>query len=510
MRPRLLLPLLTGLLDRDSFIAALLFQVCCRSVTLRMEDKGASPPYSTELDLYIYEYLISRKLSATAQAFMEETQARTFVHDLQQHDFPRGLLSDWWSIFWERFSSSPGDLECPDGYALEEKTVEVGDHFSLEEEQMQRRAATLANPDWSNSAVINHRMNQDPAADTAVYQRLLGRTPLDITAQGLAQQPYQQPTVGDGNGADYMLDLSGDVAMEKTMGTAMEGVFSLKASCKKIFCCDFSPDGDLLASAGDENKVFIWNLRNNLEKHTWEAHSSFITDLRFGPNKTMLGTASSDKTVRLWDTSQGGHCIQTFVGHSSLVRSVDFHPQADTSLLCSCDDGGKVLYWKIGQPKPRTSEAVGRGKVRFDPLGRYLASVIGNTVNLTNVETDKRMACLQGNADNKTVHSICWSEHYRCLACVSDDSARVWSGQGGHVRELNGMNLSYFRSCSFHPKYPNTLVIGGYQTITLWNFAENKVVSVQPHGGHVADLAGCHATGLLASASHDGCVKVWS
>lgn len=47
------------------------------------------------------------------------------------------------------------------------------------------------------------------------------------------------------------------------------------------------------------------------------------------------------------------------------------------------------------------------------------------------------------------------------------------------------------------------------QTITLWNFAENKVESVQAHDCYVLDLDGCLATGLLASASRDGCVKVW-
>jgi WD40 repeat protein len=65
--------------------------------------------------------------------------------------------------------------------------------------------------------------------------------------------------------------------------------------------------------------------------------------------------------------SQGGHHIQTFVGHSSLVRSVDFHPAAGASLLCSCDDGGKILFWKLNQVKhkPRTSEAVGSISARI-------------------------------------------------------------------------------------------------------------------------------------------------
>ena len=34
------------------------------------------------------------------------------------------------------------------------------------------------------------------------------------------------------------------------------------------------------------------------------------------------------------------------------------------------------------------------------------------------------------------------------------------------------------------------------QSITLWNFAENKVESVQAHGCHVSDLDGCLATGF--------------
>jgi hypothetical protein len=68
---------------------------------------------------------------------------------------------------------------------------------------------------------------------------------------------------------------------------------------------------------------------------------------------------------------------------------------------------------------------------------------------------------LQGNKDNKPLHSICWNwnERVNCLACVSDSCARVWSTDGQPVRELN--QNGYFRSCSFHPKYENTLVLGG-------------------------------------------------
>lgn len=390
---------------------------------------------------------------------------------------------------------------------------------------MQQRAATFANSDRLNDAAFNHTMRHDRFADSAQTHsqqshQLPGFDRMDLpnspvykrTAPRHMQQPYQQTP--DGNNADDMLDLSGDVAMKKTLGThpgiIIEEVLSLKASSKKIFCCDFSSDGALLASAGEENKVFIWNLRNNLEQHSWDAHSSFITDISFRPNESMLATVSSDRTVRLWDASQGDSYVQAqcFMGHSTQVTSVEFNPK-NTSLLCSCDDGGKVLYWAIGQANPRRiSKATGKAKVRFHPLGKTLASAIRHTVNITDVETDERCKCLQGNRDNKPLNSICWNERVNCLACVSDNCAKVWSTDWQPVRELN--RNDYFRSCSFHPRHPNTLVIGGYESIILWNFAENKVVeSVQAHGCHVSDLDGCLATGLLASASHDGCVKVW-
>ncbi|XP_062213866.1 transcriptional corepressor LEUNIG-like [Phragmites australis] len=144
-------------------------------------ERRVSPPDTTELDVYIYDYLISRNLITTAQAFVEETQARPFATDLQKLDVPKGLLSDWWSIFWAHFSSSPGDLAYPEGHSLEQKSLEVGDHFSQEEEQMQQRAATLANSSWSNNVVFDRRMHYDPVADSAHMH---------------SQQSHQLPGIG--------------------------------------------------------------------------------------------------------------------------------------------------------------------------------------------------------------------------------------------------------------------------------------------------------------------------
>jgi len=53
------------------------------------------------------------------------------------------------------------------GHAPEQKPLEVGNHFSLEEEHMQQRAATFANSDRLNDAAFNHTMRHDRFADSA-------------------------------------------------------------------------------------------------------------------------------------------------------------------------------------------------------------------------------------------------------------------------------------------------------------------------------------------------------
>ncbi|KAK6283506.1 hypothetical protein POUND7_002458 [Theobroma cacao] len=80
---------------------------------------------------------------------------------------------------------------------------------------------------------------------------------------------------------------------------------------------------------------------------------------------------------------------------------------------------------------------------------------------------------------NKEVLSICWDPSGNYIASISEDSARLWSMIDGEcIHELCSTG-NKFQSCTFHPVYSLLLVIGGYQTE------------------------------MVASASHDQCVKLW-
>ncbi|XP_062213886.1 transcriptional corepressor LEUNIG_HOMOLOG-like isoform X2 [Phragmites australis] len=318
----------------------------------------------------------------------------------------------------------------------------------------------------------------------------------------------------DGDGRDMFAALkkgSSEHNSESLKSLSLGEVGNNRASNNKVVCCHFSTDGKLLASAGHEKKVFLWNMENFKMDAKIEDHTNFITDIRFKTNSTQLATSSSDGTVRLWNAADESGALQTFHGHSSHVTSVDFHPRL-TEVLCSCDDNGEIRFWKVGQTTTSHAFRVkqgGTGRVRFQPRsGQLLAVAAGSMVNIFDVEKQANLHS-PPKGHNSEVNCVCWDENGEYLASASQDTVKVWSVASGIcIHELRSHGHQY-QSCIFHPRYPKVLIVGGYQTLELWSLSDNQRNPIQAHEGLIAALAHSPFTGMIASASHDRYVKLW-
>ncbi|KAJ8774079.1 hypothetical protein K2173_009510 [Erythroxylum novogranatense] len=316
----------------------------------------------------------------------------------------------------------------------------------------------------------------------------------------------------DGDGRDLFGTLKrnpSEHVPESSKGFSFSEVDSLRKSNGKVVCCHFSTDGKLLASAGHDKKVFFWNMETLQSECTPEEHTHIITDVRFRANSTQLATSSFDTSVRLWDAGDPRFSLQIFTGHASHVMSLDFHPKKN-ELFCSSDSNNEIRFWNITQtqyPCTRISKG-GNAQVRFQPrIGHLLAAASENVVSIIDVETDSRTHSLQGH--NTEVHSVCWDANGNYLASVSQESVKVWSLASGEcIHELNSSG-NKFESCVFHPSYSTLLVIGGYQSLELWNMAENKCMTMPAHECVISALAQSPMTGMIASASHDKTVRIW-
>ncbi|KAF5473073.1 hypothetical protein F2P56_009716 [Juglans regia] len=458
-------------------------------------------------ELYLHDYLMKRKMHKTAAIFRNEANLGETHVDVVS---PEGFLHEWWSMFYDVYASrqlgsqpakegGPVKMRIPS--TIPQAAMNRHRPGQLPEDCLRRLAETfnpnlgpldLNKPSFPMSAAVGSSHPQQQTHKRAQIQ--------DISME---ETTTTDPILYGTPEAELSIGSSYDA------GFTFEEVITLQCS-NGLSCCHFSSDGELLATAGNIRKVLIWDMETYGSVSTSEGHTHLITDLRFRPSSTLFATSSLDKTVTIWDAARPNKPLYKFLGHVQQVMSLDFHPQK-LDLLCSCDQDNEIRLWNI---KNYSCTRVSKGatkQVRFQPqFGKILATVERNIINLIDVETDSVQFYLKGHV--KDILSICWDASGKYIASVSEDSARVWSAMSGGkcIHERLSSNGKKFQSCTFHPGYSQLLIIGGDQSLELWDPTENtKTCSVPAHDGLIAALADSPQTGMVASACHDDCVKLW-
>jgi WD40 repeat protein len=100
------------------------------------------------------------------------------------------------------------------------------------------------------------------------------------------------------------------------------------------------PGGSLLAAAGEDAVVRLWNIRTGETRELTLEDSA--TAVAFSPSGTLLATASYDRSVRLWDTRTGQ--LLAIVERTRLpVLAVASNPDGHRLVVADYDGGVRVL-----------------------------------------------------------------------------------------------------------------------------------------------------------------------
>lgn len=149
----------------------------------------------------------------------------------------------------------------------------------------------------------------------------------------------------------------------------------------------FSIDGDVMISAGCDDKLIWWPALDDAPKpiRTIEAHRGWIRAAAASPDGTLVASGGNDRIVKLWEL-ESGKLVQQWSGHAREIYSLCFSP--DGKSLLSGDLMGDVRQWELASGKlerqfdaktlhtHNKGQRVDYGGVRsmaFSPDGKQLA-----------------------------------------------------------------------------------------------------------------------------------------
>ena len=86
----------------------------------------------------------------------------------------------------------------------------------------------------------------------------------------------------------------------------------------------FSADGKLLGSASADKTVRIWSAGDGSVKKELQGHTEGVSDMAWSSDSHYICSASDKKTLCIWDVHTSD-CIKTLKGHTNYVSYVNFN-----------------------------------------------------------------------------------------------------------------------------------------------------------------------------------------
>ncbi|HWN96234.1 MAG TPA: hypothetical protein VNT99_14455, partial [Methylomirabilota bacterium] len=166
---------------------------------------------------------------------------------------------------------------------------------------------------------------------------------------------------------------------------------SFRVADEYITALAFSPDGQtLITGAGfSETAIKVWDVRTRRLLGSLEGHQSWVGCLKFLPDGKTLASASSDRTIRLWNF-ETRQLVRTLRGQGQ-VWTIDISP--DGRWLASGSKEGFVMLWDLTSSTNRPPEyrtlSVKRAARSwgYSPDGRWLAAINEGRLKLHDAAT---------------------------------------------------------------------------------------------------------------------------
>lgn len=262
-----------------------------------------------------------------------------------------------------------------------------------------------------------------------------------------------------------LVSLRKGAAALSVSGKEQEGLQGHRGQVRAIVV---HPQGHLLASAGHDRLVKIWDSRGLVEHYSLKGHGALIRGLAFSPDGRHLASASEDKTIKIWDVVAGAE-VRTLRGHQRIVTSVVYLPKGDR--LLSAGGDGTIRLWDVATGQIRETWAAHDdivSHIALSPDGTRLASAgTDHKIKIWDVAKAKPIHTLK--APTGLVQSLAFSPDGKRLASgIMGGGVTLWDPDHGQAVYTFARSAGPVNAVAFSPD-GLTLYSGSYDgTVMMW------------------------------------------
>lgn len=270
----------------------------------------------------------------------------------------------------------------------------------------------------------------------------------------------------------------------------------------------WSGDGSQLVAASAAGPVSVFEVADGSVRHELPADEDGTNAIAFHPRQSLLATAGQDGAVKFWDPAAGQQTAALSL-EAGWVEYLQWSPDGSTlaaaagRTLALLNPDGTTKH--VFDPAPKTISALA-----WQPAGGCIAASYFGGVVLWDADDFVAQSELPYN---NGIHALVWSTDSRWLVSGNQDpSVHLWLPEKEEEFHMSGYeskvkHLSY----DFRGRY---LATSGGREACIWDCEgtgpAGREPHMLPHEAPICAVAWQNQSGVLASASQDGVVRLWN